>query len=120
MRILKGIFIILLHLSIGILLAGLIGNFLPGSVLGMILLFISLLTGMVKEESVREVAEFLTGNMTLFFLPAFMGIMDIWDVLKVNLAGWLIVVAVSTIAVLASSGWVQQGVERIGRKEDAE
>mgnify|MGYP003538274199 FL=1 len=102
MKIIKGIFII------------------PGSVVGMVLMFLSLLLGIVKEDSVREVAEFLTGNMTLFFLPAFMGIMDLWGILKVNFWGWIAVVAISTVAVLVSSGWVQQGIEYITGKEDAE
>lgn len=119
MKIIKGIFIILAHLVAGNLLSSLIG-FIPGSVAGMVLMFLSLLLGIVKEDSVREVAEFLTGNMTLFFLPAFMGIMDLWGILKVNFWGWIAVVAISTVAVLVSSGWVQQGIEYITRKEDAE
>lgn len=119
MKIIKGIFIILAHLVVGNLLSSLIG-FIPGSVVGMVLIFLSLLLGIVKEDSVREVAEFLTGNMTLFFLPAFMGIMDLWGILKVNFWGWIAVVAISTVAVLVSSGWVQQGIEYITGKEDAE
>ena len=118
MKTIKGIFIILVQLALGNLLSHLIGGFIPGSVLGMILMFLSLMTGIVKEESVSEVAEFLTGNMTLFFLPAFMGIMDLWGILKVNILGWILVIAISTIAVLVSSGWVQQGIGNIKGKED--
>lgn len=118
MKLIKGIFIILVHLAAGNLFSFLIAGFIPGSVLGMILLFLSLLLGIVKEEDVHEVATFLTGNMTLFFLPAFMGVMDLWGVLKVNVFGWMTVIVVSTVAVLFSSGWVQQGIERMKAKED--
>lgn len=118
MKLIKEIFIILLHLVAGNVLSPLLGGIIPGSVLGMILMFLSLLTGIVKEESVRDVAEFLTGNMTLFFLPSFIGIMEVWGILKVNFLGWILVIVLTTAAVLASSGWVQQIVEYIMKKEE--
>lgn len=118
MKIIKGIFIIIIHLAAGNFLSYLMGGFMPGSVIGMVLMFLSLLSGVVKEDDVQEVATFLTGNMTLFFLPAFMGIMELWGVLRVNFWGWLAVVALSTVAVLASAGWVQQAVERLTGKEE--
>ena len=70
MRVITGIFVILAHLVAGNLLSGLIGGFMPGSVIGMVLLFITLRTGIVKEHWVRTVATFLTDNMTMFFMPA--------------------------------------------------
>ena len=91
MKIIKGLFLILVHLSLGIIVSKLIGGFIPGSVAGMLLLFLSLITGVVKQDSVREVALFLTGNMTVFFLPAMVGIMNIWGLIRVNFLGWLIV-----------------------------
>ena len=62
MQIITGFFIILVHLVAGNLLSGLIGGFAPGSVIGMILLFISLMTGLVKDHQIRRVATFLTDN----------------------------------------------------------
>ena len=83
----------------------------------MLLLFLSLITGLVKQESVREVALFLTGNMTIFFLPAMVGIMNIWGLIRVNLWGWLIVLVGSAVMVMATSGLVQEFVEFIKNKE---
>ena len=78
MQIINGFFIILAHLVAGNLLSELMDGFVPGSVVGMVLMFISLMTGFVKDYQIRKVATFLTDNMTVFFLPAFMGIMELW------------------------------------------
>lgn len=118
MKIIKGLFLILVHLALGMIVSRLIGGFIPGSVAGMLLLFLSLITGIVKQESVREVALFLTGNMTIFFLPAMVGIMNIWGLIRVNLWGWLIVLVGSAVMVMATSGLVQEFVEFIMNKED--
>lgn len=63
----------------GVGCAVLTGDFIPGSVFGMILLFISLIVGLVKSESVRPVAEFLTKNM-----------MQEWNLVKLNLLEWVL------------------------------
>lgn len=117
MKIIKGLFLILVHLGLGIIVSKLICGFIPGSVAGMLLLFLSLITGVVKQDSVREVALFLTGNMTVFFLPAMVGIMNIWGLIRVNFLGWLIVLVGSAVIVMATSGLVQELVEFIRNKE---
>ena len=113
MQVIIGFFIILAHLVAGNLLSALISGFIPGSVIGMVLMFISLLTGIVKDYQVRTVATFLTDNMTMFFLPAFMGIMDLWGIIKMNFIAWVIVVVVSTLMVLLSAAFTQDGVESL-------
>jgi holin-like protein len=117
MNIIKGIFVILLHLVLGNLLSSLIGGFVPGSVLGMILLFGSLMTGLVKEDSVRDVAAFLTDNMALFFIPALIGILDMWGLIKVHFWGWLILLTLTAVIVMAVSGWTKQLTDKIWRKK---
>ena len=113
MQIIIGFFIILAHLVVGNLLSSLIGGFIPGSVIGMVLMFISLLTGIVKDHQIRTVATFLTDNMTMFFLPAFMGIMDLWGIIKMNIVAWVVVVVVSTLLVLLSTAFMQDGIESL-------
>lgn len=113
MEVLTGFFIIMAHLAVGNLISGLTGGFLPGSVTGMVLLFISLLTGLVKDWQIRKVAGFLIDNMTIFFLPAFMGIMDLWGVIRLDLWAWLSVMVLSTILVLLAAAYTQEGIERM-------
>ena len=42
---------------------------IPGNVIGMMLLFILLLTGIVKESHIDEASELLIANMSLLFIP---------------------------------------------------
>ena len=113
MQVIIGFFIILAHLVAGNLRSSLIGGFIPGSVIGMVLMFISLVTGIVKDHQIRTVATFLTDNMTMFFLPAFMGIMDLWGIIRMNIVAWVVVVVVSTLMVLLSTAFAQDGIERL-------
>ena len=121
MQIITGFFIILAHLVAGNLLSDLMGGFVPGSVVGMILMFISLMTGLVKDHQIRKVATFLTDNMTVFFLPAFMGIMELWGIIRMNLFAWIAVVVLSTVLVLMSAAFTQEGMDsmasRINRRK---
>ena len=53
MNVFIGLFIILAFLVIGNLLSALLGGFIPGSVIGMLLLFLSLLTGVIKDKYLK-------------------------------------------------------------------
>lgn len=66
----KGASIIMLFYFLGEFLSFLINGIVPGSVCGMVLLFLSLLLKFVKPRDVRSVSNALTQNMALFFVPA--------------------------------------------------
>jgi len=90
----------------------LIGGFMPGSVIGMILLFLSLFFKLLNPAFVKETATVITKNMALFFVPATVGLMVYFALLADNF--WAIIVAVfgSTLLVMAVAAWVQQGFEK--------
>lgn len=62
----KGASIIMLFYFLGECLSFLINGIVPGSVCGMVLLFLSLLLKFVKPRDVRSVSNALTQNMALF------------------------------------------------------
>ena len=72
-----------------ILLFSFIGEFLslispvaiPGSVIGMVLLFIALHFKWLKLNQVEEVGNWLTDNMAIFFVPAGVGLMTNFGIL---------------------------------------
>ena len=109
---LPGIFIILLFYALGELFSWLIGGFIPGSVLGMVLLFVSLCLKLVKADIVRPVARFLTNNMGLFFLPAGVGIINAMDILSQYWQAVLTACAVSTVAVIITVACIQERLEK--------
>lgn len=100
--------IILGCLAIGELIVAFTGVKLPSSILGMLLLTLLLKIGWVKLHWVKGISDFLVKNMGFFFVPAGVAVMTYFDLIKVSF--WPIVVSsvVSTILVLAVTGWVHQ------------
>ncbi|MHA6602906.1 CidA/LrgA family protein [Aerococcus urinae] len=97
----KQLFWILLFSLLGDLLSFLLASVvaIPGSVLGMVLLFLALHYNVVQVEQVEKVGTWLTDNMAIFFVPAGVGLMTNFSILK---STWwqLLVVVLVTVAVL--------------------
>ncbi len=50
---------------------------LPSAVSGMLLFFLALLTGVLKEAHIKELCDWLLGNIAFFFIPISVSIMAI-------------------------------------------
>lgn len=81
---------------------------LPSSILGMLILTLLLQLKVIRLEWVRGLSDFLVANIGFFFVPPGVAIMLYFDVIKAQL--WPIVIAsvVSTVLVLAVTGWIHQ------------
>ena len=102
-------------LLFGVCLVGqLISVFLPvpfpGSVLSMIILFVLLFSGVVKVDHIRQKADFLLKNMAFFFIPAGVGILLSFDLIKNRILPLLIIVVVTTILTFGATALTVQGV----------
>ena len=109
---LRGLFVIFGLLGIGSLISMAINGLVPGSVVGMLLIFVGLQTKIIKPEWVAATANALTGNMALFFVPAGVGIIAAFDILAKSWDVILIISLVSTVCVIAAVGLTQQWLER--------
>lgn len=54
---------------------------IPGSIIGLVLLFLALQFKMIRLRHVSMVGNFLLANMTILFLPPAVGIMDKFSVI---------------------------------------
>ncbi len=72
---------------------------IPGSVIGLVLLFLGLQIGIIKVEMIEELCEFFLSNMSFFFIPAGVGLMTAFGVLKGRWIPFIIIVIVSTCLV---------------------
>ena len=108
----RGFLIILGLLGIGSLLSIAINGLVPGSVIGMLLMFLGLQTKIIRPEWVAITANGLTRNMAMFFVPAGVGIMVAFDILAKSWIDILVITAISTLAVIATVGLTQQWMER--------
>ena len=118
MKYVKQFAIILLVSLAGELLGYLLPLPVPASIYGLVLMLVCLLTGIIKLDAVRDTACFLIEIMPLMFIPAAVGLMASWSVIKENLLAYLVIAVVTTVAVMAVSGLVTQGVlKRSGKGE---
>lgn len=87
----------------------------PASIYGMTLLFIALVTGIIKLSAVKETGKFLIDIMPLLFIPATVGLIESWTTMQDFLAAIIVISLISTIIVAAASGRITQFI--INRKE---
>lgn len=85
---------------------------IPASIYGLILLLAALKTGIVRLEQVKEVGNFLTGIFPLLFVPAAVGVMELWGELGEMMIPILLAIVPVTILVLASAGRTTQSFSR--------
>lgn len=81
---------------------------LPGSIIGMILLTLSLEFKMIKVSEVENVSDFLIRNMAFFFVPPGVGLMVNLDLIADNWVPIVIATFVSTVLVFIVTGLVAQ------------
>ena len=120
MRIIKQLFWIFLFSLLGELISAMIAGFvaIPGSVIGMVLLFFALHFKWLKIEQVDKVGTWLTDNMAIFFVPAGVGLMTNFDVLAESWWQLLIIMAVTTAVMMWFVGNIVQAVQKRLNKDE--
>lgn len=121
MKIFKQLFWIFLFSLLGEFFSILIHNFvaIPGSVIGMVLLFFALHFNWLPLEKVDEVGTWLTDNMALFFVPAGVGLMTNFDILADVWLQLLIVILITTAIMMWFVGTIVQKVQRRSKKKQS-
>ena len=118
MKYLKQLLIILAISFVGEALKYFLPLPIPASIYGMVLLFILLLTGVVKLDDVQDVGKFLIEIMPVMFIPAGGGLMASWGVLKPMLVPVVVIIVVSLVLVMGISGRITQRVIRHNQKKE--
>lgn len=90
---------------------------IPASIYGMALMFIGLLTGVVKLDDVRDTGRFLIEIMPLMFIPAGVGLITSWGILRPVFIPVCVITLVTVITVMAATGRVSQWVIRFEQKK---
>ncbi|MFD1887274.1 CidA/LrgA family protein [Paenibacillus wenxiniae] len=76
----------------------------PGSIIGIAILFILLQSRVIKLEWVDIGASWLLAELLLFFIPSAVGVMNYIPMLEQDGVRIMVIVIFSTILVMASSG----------------
>src|ERR1035437_1954524 len=116
----KGSFFILLFYYLGEMFSLLIHGFIPGSVIGMILLFLCLFFKIIKPENVKDVSTVITKNMAVFFVPAGVGLTVYIELFSKSLATIIAAISVSTVLTIITVGFIQESFEKKRSRKGAD
>ena len=93
---------------VGILISNVLHFPLPGTITALLLLFLLLKFKILKLEKIENAANFLLLNMTLFFMPPTVKIIDSYHLLEKDLFKIIIIIVVSTFITMGVTGKVVQ------------
>jgi holin-like protein len=81
---------------------------IPGAIMGMLLLFFALSTGILKESHIKETSDFFLNNIAFFFIPASIGVLAVADALKGSAIKLFAITIVSTFVTMVVTMVVTQ------------
>lgn len=96
--------IILLVTCIGEVIRFFVPLPIPGSIYGLVLMFVLLCAKIIKLEDVKDAAVFLIEIMPVMFIPAAAGLIESWDDLKPILVQTVVILVVTTVFVMVVTG----------------
>lgn len=112
MKLLRQVLIIALICVTGDLIHNTLNLPIPGSIIGMIILFICLYLKIIKLEYIKEITDFLLDHLPFFFIPAGVGLISCFSLLKANLIPIISITIISTIITMVSTGTIAQFIVR--------
>lgn len=89
---------------------------IPASVYGLALMLLALCAKLVRPEQVKGAANFLIEIMPVMFIPAAVGLLDVWGLLRPILVPAAVIIVSTTVLVMAVTGRTAQGILRATRK----
>lgn len=104
--------IILVFSFIGEAISNLLHLPVPGSIIGLVLLFLALEFKIIRLRHIDVVGNFLLNNMTILFLPAAVGIMEKFNDIKDYLLPITIIILGATFLNVAVIGFVVQFIKK--------
>lgn len=120
MKYIKQLLIIFLISFIGELLKYFIPLPIPGSIYGMILMFILLCIGVIKLDHIKEVSKFLIDIMPMLFIPSAVGIIAQADKLKSIWFQVIIITIATTVITMVVTGLMSQLIIQAKKRKKAD
>ncbi len=102
----------------GELTAHLIPLPIPGSIYGLVIMLILLITKVIKLEWVKDTADFLLALMPIMFVSALVGISETYESWKNLILPILVVGTVGTALVMIVTGYVAQALISVKEKKE--
>jgi holin-like protein len=113
LKYLKQLMIILISYFLGTIIQSFFNLPIPGTVLGLIILFLALSLGIVKIEMIEDICEILISHMSFLFVPAGVGLMISFDMLKGKVMAFSVIIIISTCVVWIVTAYVVKFLRKV-------
>ena len=90
---------------------------IPASIYGLVLMLALLMTGALKLDAVEDAGKFMIEIMPVMFIPAGVGLLNAWGVLKPVWIPISVITVVTTVLVMAVTAKVTQTVIHNSKKK---
>jgi holin-like protein len=98
-----------------------LGTWIPGSVIGMLLLLLLLSTGLVKAAILDRISDWLLDRLGLFFICPGVEVIRYLDLVGAHWLSLVVAIVGSSVVTLVATGWIGEiGTSRRGRREHKE
>jgi len=105
----QGLALLLLFQSLGEAIAQLTDAPVPGPVIGLVALLAVLVWRQRRSAAIwvplAEAADGLLAHLSIFFIPAAVGVMLYWEPLAREGLAWIVAIVASTVAAIAVTAW---------------
>jgi holin-like protein len=105
----QGLAALLLFQCLGEAIAHFSAAPVPGPVIGLVALLAVLVLrqrrGRAAWSALEQAADGLLAHLSIFFVPAAVGVMMYWEPLARAGLAWVVAIAASTVAAIAVTGW---------------
>ena len=118
MKYLKQFTIILILSFIGEALHEILPFPVPGNIYGIVLLFFLLETKWIPLSEIEDTGNFLVEIMPVMFIPAAVGLINVWDVIRPSWISYIAIIVISTFLVMIVAGRVTQAFMKKEKKEE--
>ena len=110
MKLFKQLTIVFLICMAGEVVAAMLPFPFPAAVAALLIMLGLFISGVLKPESVQELAEYLLANMAFLFVPSGVAILDEYASIQGNVLQLLIVMVVSLVITFAVTSYTVTGV----------
>ena len=91
---------------------------IPGSIYGLVLMLVLLITGIFKVEKIKTVSDWLITFMPIMFVGPVVGLMNSYGSYKSILIPIFVISTLTTIITMAATGRAAQGIMRLQNRKE--
>ncbi|MBQ2890615.1 MAG: CidA/LrgA family protein [Clostridia bacterium] len=90
----------------------------PGSVIAMVLLFILLIIKAIKVDKIKKLGDFFLDNMTFFFIPPTVDIINYLGVIKEVWWQFILICGITTFLTFFATAYTVKGVMYLIKRKE--